>query len=314
MLRTAVDLFAGLGGNSLGAQLAGLRVVVAANHWSAAVEAHHKNHPDTEHLCQDLQQADFTKWPDHDVMLSSPCCQGYSHSRGRDRPHHDASRSTAWAVVSCTEAKRPKAVVVENVPEFAKWQLYPLWRRCLEELGYRLSEQVLNAADLGVPQDRRRLFVVGVRRDMSREAITIPPGNHPHVPASTILSAEGRWSPILKPGRALRTLRQILNGRRKLGGRFLIPYFGSGSGLQGRSLDRPIGTLRTRDSYALVDGPLMRMLTAPEYLRGQGFPASYRLTGDHKTDVMLIGNATSPPVMQSVLGHLNKQLSVDMAI
>jgi site-specific DNA-cytosine methylase len=55
----AVDLFAGAGGSTVGAEQAGARVVLAANHWRAAIDVHRANHPDAEHWLQDLQQADF---------------------------------------------------------------------------------------------------------------------------------------------------------------------------------------------------------------------------------------------------------------
>lgn len=69
---TAVDLFAGLGGFSEGARLAGVRVAWAANHWQAAVDTHARNHLETAHSCQDLHQADWTRVPAHDVLLASP--------------------------------------------------------------------------------------------------------------------------------------------------------------------------------------------------------------------------------------------------
>jgi DNA (cytosine-5)-methyltransferase 1 len=59
------------------------------------------------------------------------------------------AHSTAWAVISCIEAKRPPALLVENVADFLKWKLYPQWKLCLEVLGYHISENILNAADLG---------------------------------------------------------------------------------------------------------------------------------------------------------------------
>ncbi|WP_419606333.1 DNA cytosine methyltransferase, partial [Thiolapillus sp.] len=108
-----IDLFAGAGGFSTGATMAGARVVWAANHWRSAVIIHKANHPDAVHVCQDLHQADWSQVPEHDVMLASPSCQGHSHARGKDRPHHDASRSTAWAVVSAVEHHRPPFVVIE---------------------------------------------------------------------------------------------------------------------------------------------------------------------------------------------------------
>ena len=102
----AIDLFAGAGGFTTGATAAGVRVVYAANHWRAAVDAHAANHPDVTHACQDLHQADWHKLPRHDLLLASPSCQGHSRARGKDKPRHDAARSTAWAVVSCAEVHR----------------------------------------------------------------------------------------------------------------------------------------------------------------------------------------------------------------
>lgn len=72
----AADLFAGAGGSSIGAEAAGARVVLAANHWRAAIDTHKANHPHTEHWLQDLQQADFRRLPAHDLLLASPSCVG----------------------------------------------------------------------------------------------------------------------------------------------------------------------------------------------------------------------------------------------
>ena len=150
----AIDLFAGLGGFTEGASQAGVHVAYAANHWPLAVQWHAANHPDTEHACQDLQQADFRAAPAHDILLASPACQGHSPARGRERPHHDAQRATAWAVVTCAEVHRPAVVLVENVPAFARWVLFPAWCAALDALGYALAPMVLDAADAGVPQHR----------------------------------------------------------------------------------------------------------------------------------------------------------------
>ncbi|MFZ4626660.1 MAG: DNA cytosine methyltransferase, partial [Rhodoferax sp.] len=79
----AIDLFAGAGGFSTGATMAGCSVVWAANHWQAAVTVHAANHPKTQHICQDLHQARWCDVPAHDLLLASPCCQGHSHARGK---------------------------------------------------------------------------------------------------------------------------------------------------------------------------------------------------------------------------------------
>lgn len=294
----AIDLFAGSGGFTAGAQQAGMRVVWAANHWPAAVACHSANHQEVDHLCQDLHQADWSKVPACDVVLASPCCQGHTRARGTDRPHHDASRSTAWAVVSCCEYHRPGAFVVENVPEFLNWTLYPAWLLAMRRLGYSVTTQVLDAADAGVPQHRRRLFVVG----SLSTPIELPQPKCEHRPVRDILDfGSGPWGAIDRPGRSAATLRRIANGRRQHGDRFAMPYYGSGSGLTGRSLDRPIGTVTTRDRWGLVDGDRMRMFTVPEYRRAMGFPDEYILPGTRAQAIHLLGNAVPPPLAKHVL-------------
>lgn len=298
----AIDLFAGAGGFSEGARMAGVPVAWAANHWAEAVRWHACNHPGTAHACQDLQQADFREAPAHDLLLASPACQGHSHARGSDKPHHDALRATAWAVVTCAEVHRPAAIVVENVPEFTRWLLWPAWCAALNALGYALAPSVVDAADHGVPQHRRRLFVVATR---SRHPIMLELPRRDHVPASVAIDiGSGRWSAVGKPGRSVRTLARVAAGRRRHGERFVAPYYGSGSGETGRCLSRPLGSITTRDRWAIVDGDRMRMLTADECRAAMGFPATYQLPHRHREAVHMLGNAVCPPVAADIISAL----------
>lgn len=289
MLR-AIDLFAGSGGYSEGASMAGVDVVWAANHWPAAVEIHAANHPSTAHACQDLHQADWTNVPAHDLLLASPACQGHSRARGADRPHHDATRSTAWAVVSALECHRTPVAIVENVPDFCRWSLFPAWCSALQALGYSVAPHVVDCADLGVPQNRERVFIVITR---SAHPIELQLPRMPHVAAASFLDfTAGRWSPIEKPGRAAATLERIANGRRVHGDRFLTSFYGQTKG--GRSLQRPIGTITTRDRWAVIDGDRMRMITVPEAARAMSFRRDYRLPERAKDAMHMLGNAVPP--------------------
>ncbi len=300
----AIDLFAGLGGNTEGARRAGVIVKWAANHWPPALEWHAANHPDTTHACQDLQQADFRDAPAHDLLLASPACQGHSNARGVEKPHHDALRSTAWAVVTCAEVHRPAAAIVENVPEFARWELYPAWCAAMNALGYALAPMVLDAADHGVPQHRRRRFVVATR---SKHPVQMQLEARPHVPASNVIDfSAGRWAKVHKPGRSPRTLARIAAGRARFGDRFLAPYYGSGSGETGRSLDRPIGTLTTRARWAVIDGDRMRMVLASEGRALMGFPNGYRLPSSEAQAWHLLGNAVAPVQACDVIQALRR--------
>lgn len=301
----AIDLFAGAGGFSTGARMAGMNVVWAANHWELAVRYHAANHPRTAHVCQDLHQANWLEVPGHDIVLASPSCQGHSRARGKDKAHHDATRSTAWAVVSCLEAHRTPLALVENVVEFLEWELYPAWHHAMRKLGYRVAAHVLDAADFGVPQHRKRLFLVCSR---SRAALNLRLRHRQHRPVNDILDWEAeKWSPVNKPGRSLATLARIDSGRARFGRRFVAPFYGSGSGTTGRSVMRPVGTMTTRDRWAVVDGSRMRMMNKQEVRAAMGFPVDYQLPPTHKASVHLLGNAVCPPVAAALLRALQRQ-------
>ena len=300
----AIDLFAGLGGWSTGAVMAGAEVVWAANHWPDAVEWHSRNHPAAEHVCQDLHQADWSQVPAHDLLLASPCCQGHSKARGKNHgnPQHDASRSTAWAVVSAAEYHRPPVVLVENVPEFMQWQLYRPWELAMAALGYIMSPHLVDCADLGVPQNRVRLFLVGTR---SKKPATLNLPQKRHTSARDFLDLDGgRWSEIEKPGRAAATLERVRSGRREHGEDFLISYYGNTK--TGRSMERPIGTITTRDRWAIVRGDKMRMLTAAENLTAMGFPAETKIPDNHRLAVHLAGNAVPPPAAMEIIAAVRR--------
>ncbi len=301
---TAIDLFSGAGGFTEGATQAGLNVIWAGNHWDEAVAIHAANHPNTQHVCQDLHQVDWTRVPIHDVLLASPACQGHSRARGSDKPHHDALRSTAWAVTTALEIHRPSGFLVENVPEFADWILFDTWFDSLKKLGYFVTMTTFNAADFGVPQSRTRLFVMGGRK---WPISTFSPRLR-HIPAREVVDWDaGRWSRVDTPGRCERTLTQFHNGRRIYGDRFLIAYYGNEK--NGRSADKPFGTLTTHDRYAVVKGDLFRMLTVDETARVMGFPAYYKLPPKRKDAVKMLGNAVPPPVVRGILEQMTKQLA-----
>lgn len=294
----AVDLFAGWGGFTLGAEQAGLDVVWAANHWPLAVAAHARNHPHVEHACQDLRQADWTSLPQYDVLLASPACQGHSTAAQPKRTgdvarHHDALRATAWAVVDCAEVTRPRAVVIENVVSFARWALFPLWVQALETLGYSVDQRVVRASHHDVPQRRDRLFVIATQ---GRPAAPLEQHPEPAYGPCVDWGADG-WRPVRRASRGARARFQAARALRK---RSLVQHT---TGHRGIPLSEPIRTITTKDHWCLVDGDRYRPLTVREYARAMGFPDHYQWPAEaSRTDTIKgLGNAVAPPVARAVV-------------
>ncbi len=298
-MKTAIDLFAGAGGFSTGAKMAGIETVWAANHWKQAVDTHELNHPNALHACQDLQQANFIEVPDHDVMLASPACQGHSDAKGKEQPHHDSQRATAWAVLTAAEV-HGKPFLVENVVNFVrKWKLFPIWKAGMEALGYSLSINFLDSADSGVPQHRLRVFIAGTK---SKHPVVLKMPQREHVPVSNVIDFDaGKWRPIVHDRRAPATISRWQNGRKTFGERFVMPFYGSGSGLTGRDIARPIGTITTKDRWMVVDGDRGRLLTLQENREIMSFPPDYILPHNGKDALKMLGNAVCPVHARDVL-------------
>lgn len=291
------DLFCGFGGSSAGAKLAGFEVAWACNHDPTAIKVHEMNNPKTEHACEDALLTNyFDDVPDCDFLMASPACQGHSTaSQPKRRRYHEKSRASAWAVIQAIDAKRPRTVVVENTPGFVKWDGFDAWLYAIECFGYSVQVHFLNSADFGVPQLRRRMFLVA-RQDGPVELI-VP--NTPWVPFESVLEeVEDGWISIEDAcdGDKVR----LREGRKKCGDRFLLQQTTNHRGVP---LDQPIRTITTKDHWKLVEGDRMRRLTVGELMRGMGFPSSYIVPDGLSRTLAIkgIGNAVCPPMMQAIL-------------
>lgn len=185
MTATVTDLFCGAGGSSLGAEAAGMELVMAANHWTTAIEVHQTHFPDAGHDCADISQADPRRYPITDILLASPECTNHSQSRGVSRKRQDPSlwdapdpaaersRATMWDVVRFAEQNKYSAVVVENVVEATKWVGWRGWHQVMADLGYEHVVLSHNSMHHQVPQSRDRIYVVfwrkGLKPDLELE-------------------------------------------------------------------------------------------------------------------------------------------------
>jgi DNA (cytosine-5)-methyltransferase 1 len=312
----AIDLFCGAGGSSWGAQSAGVEIIAAFDKWDTAGLVYQDNFPKAKFYSADLSDMKPRRLKKQlgkiDLLLASPECTNHSPAKGA-APRCEKSRETAFHVIRFAREFKPRWIVVENVISMRKWRRYRDFLDELENLGYNLKVQVLNAADFGVPQARLRLFVICDREDYPPEII--PPETLPRE-ARLIISQNGdyKFSPLRTKKRASATLKRAKRAIEVLGKDqpFLIVYYGSDHAGGWQSIDRPLRTITTLDRFAYVKpengGYVMRMLQPEELKIAMGWPKYYRINhGTRRNKIKMIGNAVCPKVMKAIIKQLASQ-------
>jgi len=248
---------------------------------------------------------------DIDLILASPECTNHSCAKGAG-VRCENSRMTAFQVIRFTREFMPKWVVIENVIQMRSWDRHLELVNKLQKLGYYLREQVLNAQDFGVPQSRKRLFLLC---SQIGEIGSVEKRQRELKPACSVINMNGNYNynPLFSSKRAVATIQRAERAINSLGTEepFLIVYYGTDGSGGWQSINRPLRTVTTIDRFAFVkpteNGHVMRMLQPEELKVAMGFPESYRLkVGTRREKVKLMGNAVCPPVMKSIVKAITK--------
>ncbi|WP_224110829.1 DNA cytosine methyltransferase [Mycobacterium avium] len=316
-----LSLFTGAGGLDLGFEgVEGIDVDVVAcvDNDPEACKTLRYNRPDWPVFEKDIRDYFPDEVGDVDVVIGGPPCQGFS-SAGKGNP--DDPRNFLWKeYFRIVEAVQPRAIVIENVSGLKHRRngdhLSGIMH-ALESQGYHFAMGVLNAADFGVPQTRRRLFVIGLRdgeptlpaptveeHATVRDAIadlegTVKPELN-HVPNNHAPHVAKRWAK-LAPGEVDPNYR-----------RARLDY------------DAPSHTIRAGGGYGPrgdhlagfhppIHPTLPRQLTVREAARIQSFPDDWILQGSKTAQGRQVGNAVpvllAEAVAEHVLGLLNGSAS-----
>lgn len=163
---TVVSLFSGAGGMDLGFEIEGFETI-----WANDIDADscktHELWSNAQVEVGDINQIDYSKIPYCDVVLGGFPCQGFSLAGPRKI---DDSRNKLYrSFVKLVDEKRPKMFVAENVKGILTLGGGNIIKAIVNDFaskGYSVQYQLLNAADYGVPQDRYRVFIVGIRKDL----------------------------------------------------------------------------------------------------------------------------------------------------
>ena len=335
----AADLFCGAGGFTLGLQAAGFEVVFAADRWDSAVESYNLNF-DHEAQILDVSTANWNEFDNLsgglDILCGGPPCQGFSVQRiGRDDDlRNDLIIAFARAVCELT----PKTFLMENVPGLLGKRgktHFALFEKMVREAGYDIDVDVLNAVDFGVPQSRRRVFVLGTHKDIGspfklprsgplqgvsvRSALHDLPEPWSGKPTEEVdplhrligmSELNKRRISMIPPGGGFEDLPIELRAKCHRAGSSKIGH----RGVYGRlAPDLPSGTITARfDSFTRgrFGHPWEpRNITLREGARLQTFPDSHKFLGTQETVAALIGNAVPPLLSMEISKSIFEQLS-----
>lgn len=170
---TAIDLFSGCGGLTQGLRDAGFAVGAAVEIDELAAETYATNHPEVKLFNTDLREISASQIMEAccvargelDLLAGCPPCQGFSRIRlNNKRERMDDPRNRLIdEVLRLVIEIQPKVLMLENVPNLSRYTRFQNFKRSLRKLGYEISDQILDVADFGVPQRRKRLVVLASR-------------------------------------------------------------------------------------------------------------------------------------------------------
>jgi len=345
-LINVVDLFSGVGGLSLGFRQAGFNIVVANEIDSEIAKAYRLNHPEVNLINEDITILDiesiFAPYKGEiDVVVGGPPCQGFSQ-KGARRILDDERNFLFEYYLNVVKYLKPKYFLMENVPNLLtanngsfKEDIYQKF----ESEGYKLDSAILNAYDYGVPQSRRRAFILGKLDD----SISLPLGFYNKVAAwdaisdlSFLESGEGTdvqeyrypvntlYQEMLR-GNSEELYNHVATKHSKLAvermelippekGKESLPeehltksiYSGTWSRLV---KSEPSVTITTRfdtpSSGRFTHPYLNRAITVREAARIQSFPDHFKFTGPKTSQMKQVGNAV-PPLLANRIAEVIK--------
>jgi len=165
-----IDLFAGVGGIRYPFEKLGGECVLTSEWDKYAKQTYQANYGEEEKFLGDITKINEKEVPDHNILVGGFPCQAFSHA-GKKLGFEDTRGTMFFEVARIIKEKKPKAILLENVKGLLshdKGNTFKVILNVLDELGYNVSHKVLYAKDFGVPQNRPRIYIVGIRKDLKK--------------------------------------------------------------------------------------------------------------------------------------------------
>lgn len=301
-----IDLFAGIGGIRLGFEKIGVECVFSSEWDKHAQDMYEENYG--ERPFGDINNIDPKEIPDHDFLLAGFPCQPFSIA-GKQLGFADTRGTLFFNIEKILEEKRPYGFLLENVSRLVthdKGRTFKVIIDKLENLGYTVYYKVLNTIDYGLPQLRKRIYIVGFKDNIHFQ---FPKPSSDKILLSEILEPENE---IPKSYYVSDEIREKRFAKVKPNAPFPSIWHenigGNISALPHSCALRAGGSY----NYLLVNGE--RRLTGREMLRLQGFPDTFKINVPYTQIRKIAGNSVSVKVIELIAEEIKNAIDANKPI
>ncbi len=301
---TFIDLFAGIGGIRLAFEKQGGECVFTSEWDKFSQQTYEANFGEVPY--GDITQIEIDDIPKHDVLLAGFPCQPFSHA-GKKMGFEDTRGTLFFDIARILKEKKPSLVLLENVKGFRshdRGKTFQVTTTILENLGYEVHTQVLNARDFGVPQNRERIYIVGInRRKTSKMEFKFPDPPRTKTRVGQILQKNVDEKYTISD-RLWRGHKRRSKEHKAKGNGFGYSLFNSGS-----SYTSTISARYYKDGSEILieqSGKNPRKLTPREAARLQGFPETFVIPVSDAQAYRQFGNSVAVPVVTAIARQMVK--------
>ena len=291
---TFIDLFAGIGGFRIAMQELGGKCVYSSEFDAQAQRSYFANYGEVPF--GDITKINVEDIPDFDVLAGGFPCQPFSSIGKREGFKHKTQGTLFFYIAEIIKAKQPKAFILENVTGLLthdEGRTYETIMDVLQnELNYNVKAQVLNSANFGVPQERKRLYFIGFRKDIYSSEIKFPDGNEKKVGIGQFVEKDAKGPSISKH------LQQTYIFKKDDGHPEIIDS----------NSDFPVKTLcasyhkiqRITGTFVRGGETGLRLLTENECKAIMGYPKEFKVPVSRTQMYHQFGNSVAVPVVEKL--------------
>ena len=309
-----IDLFAGIGGFHQAMDRFGATCVFASEWDNACQVTYEENYGIKPH--GDITTIDEQAIPPHDMICAGFPCQAFSIS-GKQKGFEDSRGTLFFDIARIAKYHQPKLLLLENVKNLAthdKGNTLQTIQATLEEIGYTLFSQVLNASHFGIPQKRERIFLVALRHDLGVNSFVFPQSSGKAVTLESFLDQEEHPHLIIhREDIIMKEKMEILPDMFGVYPQKPIRLGIVNKGGQGERIYSPLGHAITLSAYGggvgaktglYKIGEDIRRLSPNECRRITGFPDDFKLHPNPNVSYRQFGNSVVVTVLEAILQQI----------